>query len=636
MVKLTKPYCFKWFIASGLSTTFWLPGFSFAQDQTLPTTVVTATRIATPIEQVGSAISVITAEQLARRQVRFVADALRDIPGVAVSRSGGVGGQTEVRLRGSESNQTLVLIDGVEVNDPDGDFFNFNNLLALQIDRIEVLRGPQSVLYGSSAIGGVINIITEQAQKTVQGHARAEVGSFSWQQYTTSIGSRGQHYDILLSGSHLETDGISAGSEERGNDENDGARNTTLMLKGGLQPLDNLELNIVGRYVDEQNEFDDFFGGIERPVVDADKDLDSEQYFVRGEAKLALLEGAWEHQFSGSFYNLDNDTRSNGVTDFSSEAESTELTYQSNYFLSTPQWGIDEHTITALVEHKIDEAQSGFFAKNEIENTGISGVYGVTVRESLFLSAGGRYDYNDEFEDTTTYRFTGAYVVEPWGTRFHGSVGKAVKNPTLTELFGFTGDFRGNPDLEPEQSMGWDIGVEQTFWNERVTGDVTYFSNRIEDIIIGSGRSVENLNGESELHGVEVTLTARPLDNLDIIGAYTYTDAEDPDGNELVRRAEHIASLTVNYRFLENRANLNLGVRYNGDQVDDAFDPVTFDRTLVELDSFTLVDINGAYQLNDNFEIFGRIENLFDENYEEVLGYGGIERGFYGGVKATF
>jgi vitamin B12 transporter len=333
---------------------------------------------------------------------------------------------------------------------------------------------------------------------------------------------------------------------------------------------------------------------------------------------------------------LDIDTLTNGASDFTSEAESTELTYQSNYFFSTPQWGIDEHTFTFLVEHKIDEAQSGFFAKNEIENTGFSGLYSVTVADNVFLSAGGRYDYNDEFENTTTYRFTGAYVMEPWSTRFHGSVGKAIKNPTLTELFGFTGDFQGNPDLEPEQSTGWDIGIEQTFWNGRLTADITYFSNRVEDIIIGSGRSVENLNGESELDGVEVTLTARPLNNLDIMGAYTYTDAEDPDGNELVRRAEHIASVTVNYRFLENRANLNLGIRFNGDQVDDAFDSVTFDRTQVDLDSFTLVDINGTYQINDHLELFGRIENLFDEDYEEVLGYGGIERGFYGGLKATF
>jgi vitamin B12 transporter len=591
--------------------------------------------VATPIEQVGSAISVITAEDLARRQVRFVADALRDIPGIAVSRSGGIGGQTEVRLRGTESNQTLVLIDGVEVNDPDGDFFNFNSLLALQIERIEVLRGPQSVLYGSSAIGGVINIITKQADQPLQGGIFAEAGSFSSQHYAASIGSRGQGYDVLLSASHLDTDGISSGNEERGNDEDDGARNTTLMLKGGVQPLDNLEINVVGRYVDEENEFDDFFGGTERPVVDADKDLDGKHYFVRGEARLTLLEGAWEHWVSSSFYNLDTDTKSAGSIDFSSEAESTELTYQSNYFLSTPQWGIDEHTFTVLVEHKIDEAQSGFFAKNEIENTGLSGIYGVTVGNSLFLSAGGRYDYNDEFENTSSYRFTAAYVVESWGTRFHGSFGKAIKNPTLTELFGFTGDFRGNPNLEPEQSKGWDIGVEQTFWNGRLTADVTYFSNRIEDIIVGSGRTVENLNGASNLNGVEVTLTAELLENLAIIGAYTYTDAEDPDGDELVRRADHIANLTVNYRFLENRANLNLGIRFNGDQVDDAFDPITFARTPVELDSFTVVDVNAAYQINDHLELFGRVENLFDENYEEVLGYGGIERGVYGGIKAA-
>ena len=258
-----------------------LAATSAMAQQELPEMVVTATRVPIPAEQSGSAITVITGEELEQRQIRVVADALRDVPGVTVSRSGGAGGITQVYLRGAESNQTLVLIDGVEVNNPDGGAFDFNSLLDVVVERIEVLRGPQSVLWGNSAIGGVINIVTRRADQPVQASARLEGGSFSTGQASASLGASDDHYDALLSGSWLNTDGWSSGSAWRGNSEDDGLRIGTALFKGSVRPHDNVELSLIDRYTDSRNDFDAFRGGDIRPVVDSDEYGDTRQNLLR-------------------------------------------------------------------------------------------------------------------------------------------------------------------------------------------------------------------------------------------------------------------------------------------------------------------------------------------------------------------
>lgn len=610
------------------------PGF--AQDQTLPETVVTATRVATPVEQTGSAITVITAEELAQRQIRFVAEALRDVPGLSVSRSGGAGALTDVSIRGTNANQSLVLIDGVKVNNPDGNAFNFNSLLDVEIERIEVLRGPASVVWGSSAIGGVINIITKKAKRPYQGSASVEGGSFGTGQFTASLGASGERYNALLGGSYFETRGASAGSYWRGNTEDDGTHIGTLNLKAGVQPVENLEFNLNGWYAQDDTEFDDFVGGIQQPVVDADLRTDTDQYTLRGDGKLTLLGGAWEHIVSAGYYDIEQDTKRGGWTSFTSQGDSTELTYQTNYFLKTPGFARGDHTFTLLVDDQQDTSENDYFQQNSIRDTGYALMYQGGFWDRLYLSAGGRYDDNDMFDNTNTYRFTGAYLLKGWGSRWHTSYGKAVKNPTLTELYGFAGDFRGNPNLQPETGIGWDAGLEQSFLDDRVTVDVTYFDSRIEDIIVGAGRTVVNLDGQSKARGVEASVRAEITEGLGLTGAYTYTTTEDPDGQELVRRPENVASLYLNYRFWQERANVNLGVLYTGNRDDTAFDPLTFAPSRVPLDAYTLVNLKGSYRINRYLEVFGRVDNLFDEQYEDVFGYGGAEQAFIAGLKGSF
>jgi len=604
-------------------------------EQVVPTTVVTATRIETPIEQVGSAVTLITAEELERRQIRILADVLRDVPGVAVNRSGGVGNQTQIRIRGTEPNQSLVLIDGVRVNNPNGDGFDFGGLLDLDIERIEVLRGPASVLWGSDAIGGVVNIVTQQARKPLQASVRAEGGSFATGQVTGSLGSRGKGYHIRAGGTYFETSGISSGARSRGNDERDGTRIGAFNLTAGFEPTDTLEFTLVGGYSEDTSEFDDFVGGFERPVVDADQEADKTESRLRGQAKLTLLEGAWEHILSAGRYDIDTEIRTDGANSYDSNGMTNEAFYQTNFYFQTPGFAGGTHGITLLADYLEDESENDFFLARSVRSNGYALNYTGGFLDRLYLGAGVRHDDNSRFEDTDTYRLSAAYLQRAWGTRLHGSYGKAVKNPTLTELFGFSGDFEGNPDLQPETGYGWDLGVAKTFAGERVEADLTYFENRVEDLIVGAGRTVENLDGNSKARGIEFSARARITEALHLAASYSYTDSEDPDGEPLVRRPRNLASLVLDYGFLDGRAGANLAVRYNGDQQDLAFDPVTFATSQVRLDAFTLVDLAASFRIDERFSLLGRIENLFDEEYEEVFGYGSVERGFYVGLRAS-
>ncbi len=244
----------------------------------------------------------------------------------------------------------------------------------------------------------------------------------------------------------------------------------------------------------------------------------------------------------------------------------------------------------------------------------------------MFLSAALRFDDNDElFDNAVTWRGTAAYDHKPSGARLHGSIGTGVKNPTLFELFGFTPSFTGNPNLSPESALGVDIGVEKSFLGGKAKVDVTLFSNWFEDLITGAGNTAVNLSGTSKARGVELTFTAKPHPRLRFDASYTFTHTEDSDGNRLLRRARHIASANLAYRFkiMDRPATANLGVRYNGAQDDTVFNsffPLEIER--VELDGYTLVNAAFSWQITDRLQLFARGENLLDENYQEVFGFG--------------
>lgn len=606
-----------------------------------PEVVVSASRVPLPAREAGSAVSVIDEEALEERQVRIVSDVLRDVPGVAVNRSGTVGALTQVRIRGAEGNHTLVLIDGIEVNNPAGDSeFQFQNLLNAGLARIEVLRGPQSALWGSDAIGGVINVVTKQPRRGWEFTARGEGGSFDTTDGLGHLGYGGERFYVSGTINRYDTGGISIADEDAGNTEEDAYENLTGRVKAGLSLAPNFELEFVGMRVDSELDNDDSAPVVN--IVDGDTTSETDQRYALGKATWTTFGGAWEHIFRAA--RADDETEffdGTGANTFSSHGSKEKLDYQTNILFETPSFAQAKHTLTFAAEREVDEqftdsAFSGPLTVS-IENYGYVGEYRLALWDRLFLSAALRFDDNDElFDDAVTWRGTATYDAKPWGLRFHGSVGSGVKNPTLFQLFGSTPGFAGNPNLTPEKAVGLDLGIEKTFLGGRMKLDATVFANWIEDLITGSGNTAVNLDGTSRTRGLELTLAAEPREDLRLDASYTYLHAEDSEGKQLIRRPRHIAAANTRYRFeIWNRpATLNLGVRYNGPQTDTVFTsffPV--ETETVELDGYTLVNAGLIWQLTDRLQVFARGENLLDADYQEVFGFGTPGIAAFAGLK---
>ncbi|MCG5244066.1 TonB-dependent receptor plug domain-containing protein [Azospirillum doebereinerae] len=600
----------------------------------LPPLSVTANRVATPAAETGSALTVITGEELERRQTRILSDALREVPGVAVNRTGPMGSLTQIRIRGSEGNQTLVIVDGIEMNDPSsGSEYDFANLLAGDVERVEVLRGPQSALYGSDAVGGVVNIVTRRGKGPLAVKAAVEGGSFGTAAGRASLATGNDRYDLSVSGQGVLSDGVSVADKRRGNPEKDGYRNGTLAGNFAVRPTGNSEIGVVGRYTRFRTDGDDFVGG--RGAVDSGTDTTGEQYFGRIQGKAAFFDGRWEHIVGLSYGNQQRDYRNSAKLVTSRyEGRKTKADYQTNLTLNT---GPAEHVLTAAIEHEDEKAISKSSFANfdrSIGTTGLVGQYKLGLFDRLTLTGSVRHDDNDLFRDATTWRTTAAYLVEATDTKLRASYGTGVKNPTLFELYGYTATFRGNPNLKPEKGRGWDAGFDQPLWGKRASVDATWFNQRIRDQITGTGTSAINLPGEARVRGAELGLSVEPVDGLLLRGSYTLTDGVDSSGNELVRRPKQLASLNVNYRFLDDRANANLGIVYNGRTSDWAYDAF-YNRQVVNLAPYTLVNLSGSYKLTEQVDVFGRVENLFDRHYQEVWTYGTPGRAGYVGLRLS-
>lgn len=623
-----------------------------AQETTdLPEIFITADRFGIEQEKLGSASTVITREQLEDSGAVYIQDALRTVPGLAVNRGGSFGSLTQVRVRGAEGNHVVVVVDGIEMNNPVQGEFDFSNLLVDNIERIEVLRGPQSASWGSNALAGVINIVTRKGSKGVRATASAEAGTFDTQQLSGGLYAGTDRARMALSATRLRTDGINIsdfGSEQ------DGDGNLTLSAKGDVDITRFFNIEGVFRHNkhdldSDKQDFDFPATATQGLVLDADDVTKREESFGRVQGTLNLFGERWEQKVFYTGADTQSDTYQNGTRSSGNLGRRSHYGYQSVMRFDTPAFANAQHTLIGLVESETERfrntaptanaAQAQWF---ERELVGKVGEYRLGLWDSLFFTGAYRHDENDTFENAETYRATAAYLLRRTGTRLHGSIGKGVTNPTFTEQFGFNPNtFDGNPNLVPEVSRGWDAGIEQKFFDDRLTVDVTYFKADLENEIVGTfdnmtfRSSVDNLTEDSKREGVEVSLVAKPTRSLDIVGSYTYTDSvQVRNGVEQreVRRPEHMASLDVNYRFRNNRAQVGLGVVYNGDMDDLEFISAT-PETVVTLDNYTLVRLSGSYRINENVQWYGRVENVFDERYEEVFGFNTPGLGAYTGIR---
>ncbi len=591
----------------------------------------------TPVEReaVGTAVTVIDEQDIEDSQTRITSDILRRVPGVAVNRAGPVGTLTQVRIRGAEGNQTLVRIDGVEVNDVAfGSEFDFATLLATDLATIEVLRGPQSALFGSDAIGGVIDIRTRRGDGPLTVDGFVEGGSFETFVGSTRLSQGTDLYDFSAAVSGLRTGGINISDF---GDEEDGASNITGSFVGAIRPTDFLEFDAAFRttLATVQTDDQDFaFPPTPTNGLTIDSDDETEERFIsgRGTALLSLFDDAWQTKLELAYTDSVADIFSDGALITETAGDRIKGTVQSTVFFDTTPFIDIGHSATfayEIEETSFENLLPAFGIDTDVGNRENSfiGEYRLDFADRVFLSGAVRFDDNEFFEDAITGRATAAVLVHETGTRIHGSYGTGVTDPTFFELFGFDPDsFIGNPDLAPESSESFDVGVEQSFFRDRVIADITYFQAVLEDEIatvfdpVTFAATPINEEGESSRQGVEVSLFAALTDDLDLGLSYTYTDADDPDGSEEIRRAEHIGNVHLTYRFLDDRALINFDVSYNGEQQDVEFVAAT-PETEVTLDDFVLIDIAARYRLTDAVEVFGRIENLIDDDAEEVFSF---------------
>ena len=633
------------------------PGAVLSQTQPLDdleNVVVTASRLPVEANQIGSSYTVLDREHLERRQLPAVSEVLRDVPGLSVNRGGVLGSATQVRIRGAEGNQVLVLIDGVEANDlAQGGEFNFAHLTTANIERIEVIRGPQSALWGSDALSGVISITTKKGRQSPSISAYSEGGSFGTFNGGGSISGGAENYHFNLAGSYIDSDGVNI---SRDGNEDDAYENGTLSLTAGYSPLDNFQVDSVFRMTEAKNEFDgtSFVTGL---PADADNETETSQYFGRIQGRLLLLDDRLLNQFGASITSTDNDNFAGGVETSSTQGRKYKFDLQSTFSFSTNQAIAGNHALTVAVEHEIDEfTQRGAVAFGndpnqdlDIENTGIVAEYRLATQNNLGISASVRHDHNSDFRDITTWKLNATYFFEDLGLRLNGGYGTGSKNPTFTERFGFFASsaffpFIGNPDLKPETSSAWEVGISKSFMDEKFELGLTYFNEELEDEINGFffdlatfSTTAINETGKSDREGIELTSRLQLTESIHLDANYTWLDAKQPapaGGFEReVRRPEHIATVNLRYDFMDDRAQLDLNVNYNGKQDDFFFPPPLFGRQTVQLDSFALVNLAASYRLNKNISLYGRLENMLDENYEEVLGFQSPGFAAFAGVK---
>lgn len=612
-----------------------------------------------PKETIGSAVTVVTGEQLAQRQIRHAADALRSLPGVSVGGQGGPQNLTVVRIRGAESNHTLVRIDGVEVNSGTDGFYDFSNLLVDDIAQIEVIRGPQSGLYSSGALGGVINIVTKRGKGPLTFRARAEGGSFDTKggMIGLSGGTDRMHGAVSLSG--IDTNGFNIAPN---GDEDDGGKFSTFSFTGGVLVFDNLKLDATLRKSrrdgdrDGTNDVDPATGLF--IASDEPSTFSSDVWLGHVSATLDTFnDGVWINKIHARATETDNRDFSVGLFDPPGGAPSrnistlTEYGYLSTYRLDAPNGAPVTHFFTGLVEHRREWFEQPLITSEAFERDrdSVAGEIRGEYFDALTLTGNVRHDWNDGFEDETTYRI--AASLRPWSSpfRLHASAGTGVKYPSFSEQFGVFSGFVANPNLVAEKSFGWDAGVETTFFGGNAIVDVTYFDTTLENEIdfdfvppasaCGSTPFCFisfNRIGESERRGVEVEARAVVWEGLTVGLAYTYLHAREDNGLEEVRRAPHSGRADINYAFLNGKANLNLAAVYNGEMQDLGFSALTFASERVALDEYWLVTIGASYEVAPGVQIYGRVENALDEDYQEVFGFETAGVAAYAGVKITY
>ena len=594
---------------AALAAAFAPPALADDADQ-LSEVVVTATRLPAVVAETPGA-RVIDGETIERRGAVFAADILADVPGLSVTRTGAFGGAAQVRMRGANPGKTLVLVDGAPINDPSdiSGGYDFGAFELADIDRIEVLSGPQSSLWGSDAIGGVIAFTTREIDGL---RAELEAGSLATARGRFSLGAASEAYAVSAYVSRFETDGVSAAEAADGNSERDGLRNTTAGAKARYAFSDAVSVDGSIRWSDARADLD----GYPAPtyvLADTDDVQDSEQW--SGAARLTAVAFGLTHQFSVSASNIDRTSYSGGwPSTFSGDRQ-------------VYRWQADGETRGVAFAFGAErEDSSGALSSGEARDLGTSSVFGVARYDvgALNLSGGLRYDDTDDFSAETTGRVSAAYALRG-GFTVSGAYGTGFKAPTVSQaVCDYCYAPPPWPELRPETAESVEAALGWASGDGRFDGRVTAYRLNVDDEIAWRDGRYINI-ARTETDGVEAEGRAVLGAGFDLTVAYAWTDARDGVTDaRLLRVPEHAGSATLGWT--GQRLSGALTVRAEGDMEDAGG----------VREGFVTANLNAAYALTDNVVLTARLENLADERYQQVLGYGEPGRVGYLGIKLRY
>ena len=612
--------------------------------------VVTATRTPTPLDQVPASITVLDKAAIDRAQDIGATELLLRTPGISMSRNGGYGTATSLRIRGAESEQTVVVIDGVKLNDPSstGGGYNFANLLIGDAQRIEVLRGPQSTLWGSQAIGGVVNIVTASPQAPIEGSFDIEAGSRDTVSARAALGGVSGPLSWRIGGQSFTTEGISAIAPAFGGGERDGYTNRNVAGRAELALGANASIDLRGYYSTGRVEIDGFSG-------DAPDYSHNREFVGYAGLNFALLDGRLRNRIAYNYTDTDRDSYSPELEQplsFEAAGKNRRFEYQGIFDLS------DRISATFGVENERSRFKSRSpsgsladplpdFVRGKAEITSVYGQLTVRPLDGLTINGGVRHDDHNRYGGRTLFSAGGIWTL-PSGTTLRASYGEGFKAPSLYQLF----SEYGNVNLDPERAHGWEAGAQQAFFGDMLTIGATYFERTTTGQIIYNGCDVGTTDplcvvpgtdtprwgyylnvARAEAHGIEADAAFR-LGGLTLDGNYSWTVAEDRsagtanEGNWLPRRPRHLANASLSYDFAFG-LTLGSAVRWAGKSYDNA-------SNATRLDDYTLVDLRAEYRLSDSLRLFARAENVFDEQYMTAYRYGTLGRSIYAGIRGRF
>jgi vitamin B12 transporter len=612
------------------------PGDIVIADQRIAPDIIVAAGVPQYAREVGQAVTVIDRATIERRQTVSIADLLATTPGVTVSRNGPLGGFTALRIRGAEGEQTLTIIDGVRVNDPSapGGGFDFANLLAGSVDRVEILRGPNSVPWGSQALGGVVNIVTAAPGWGVQGRGSVEYGDHDSVFANAAISGANNRFSGALTAGYLRSDGVSAAAIGT---EPDGYRQYGATGRVGINLTDEIGVDLRGYYAHSRTQLDGFPPPNYSFADDREYSTTQELYGYVG-AHADLANGRFKNRLAFTIADINRDNFDPGVgtaPSFIGRGRSQRYEYQGDFQL------VEQLRLVAGAEHEDTRFNDGF----TFASAGVTSFYGEAIAKpirQLTITGGVRHDQHRAYGGHTTFGADAALALDS-GTTFRASYGEGFKAPTLYQLYG---DF-GTRSLRPETARNYDVGVEQFFLQRRASVAVTYFhrdtTNQIDfracapadvtnpaTICFNRPFGTYDNIARTRAQGVEAELTLRPIDDLTFTANYSYIHAENRAaggnfGKDLARRPRQTVNVSLDYK-------LPFGLALGGtiSHVGDSFDNAA---NTVRLDGYVLAGVRAEMPLGGHFAVYGRVDNLFDERYQTVSGYGTLGRAAYGGVR---